>query len=83
MSSPRMEAFLARLYTDKPALAAFLRAPTESARAAGLDAADVSALAAADHAGLAMAAASFRAKRAQQRSRRPLIRICLDRILRR
>jgi hypothetical protein len=78
MSSPRFEEFLARRYTDEPALAAFLRAPAESARAAGLDHAEVSALVGADHIGLAMAAASFRAKRARRRSRWPPIRTCLD-----
>ena len=78
MSSPRLEEFLARLYTDEPALAAFLHAPAETAGAAGLDHAEVSALVGADHIGLAMAAASFRAKRAQRRSRRSLIRTCLD-----
>jgi hypothetical protein len=77
MSSPRLEEFLARLYTDEPDLAAFLRSPAETAHAAGLDHAEVSALAGADHIGLAMAAASFRAKRVQRRSRRPLIRTCL------
>jgi hypothetical protein len=70
MSSPRLEEFLARLYTDEPALAAFLRAPAESARAAGLEEADVSALVEADYVGLTMAAASFRAKRAQRKPRR-------------
>ena len=73
MSSPALEHFLARLYTDEPALAAFLRAPAETARAAGLDPAEVSALAGADHTGLIMSAASFRAKREQRKRRyRPL-----------
>lgn len=66
MSSPALEAFLARLYTDEAALAAFLRAPAEAAGAAGLDDAEAAALAEADHAGLVMAAASFRAKRAMR-----------------
>ena len=70
MSSPRLEAFLARLYTDAAALAAFLRAPAECARAAGLDAAETAAMAEADQIGLAMAAASFVAKRAQHKRRR-------------
>jgi hypothetical protein len=50
------------------------------ARSGGWDPAErkVSALVGADHIGLAMAAASFRAKRAQRRSRRSLIRACLD-----
>src|SRR6267378_2633444 len=52
MSSPALEEFLARLYTDEAALCAFLSAPTEAARAAGLDHAEISALAGADQAGL-------------------------------
>jgi hypothetical protein len=72
MSSPALEEFLARLYTDEPALAKFLRAPTEAARAAGLNDAEVSALANADHIGLVMAAASFHAKRERRKSRRRL-----------
>jgi hypothetical protein len=72
MSSPALEAFLARLYTDEPALAQFLRAPTEAARAAGLDDPEVSALANADHIGLAVAAASYRAKQERRKSRRRL-----------
>jgi len=72
MSSPALEEFLARLYTDEPALAKFLQAPTETACAAGLNDAEVSALANADHVGLVMAAASFRAKRERRKSRRRL-----------
>ena len=72
MSSPALEEFLARLYTDEPALAEFLQMPTEAARAAGLSDAEVSALANADHIGLVMAAASFRAKREQRKSPRRL-----------
>ena len=60
MSSPRLEAFLARLYTDEASLAAFIRAPADTARDAGLDDADVSAMVAADHIGLVMAAAARR-----------------------
>jgi hypothetical protein len=67
MSSPALEEFLTRLYTDELALAAFLRAPNETARAAGLDEAAVSALADADRIGLVMAAVSFRAKREQRK----------------
>jgi hypothetical protein len=36
MSSPALEEFLALLYTDEAALSAFLGAPAETARAAGL-----------------------------------------------
>jgi hypothetical protein len=75
MSSPRLEALLARLYTDDAALAAFLRSPVETAWAYGLDADEASALAAVDRDGLVMAAASYRAKRAartrRHRWRRP------------
>ena len=73
MSSPRLEEFLARLFTDEASLAAFMRAPAETAHAAGLDDADVSAMVAADHVGLVMAAASYRAKRARRNGRRPLL----------
>ncbi|HEX9534887.1 MAG TPA: hypothetical protein VF924_05410 [Stellaceae bacterium] len=69
MSSPALEEFLARLYTDEPALAEFLQMPTETARAAGLGDAEVSALAGADHIGLVMAAASFRVKRQRRKIR--------------
>lgn len=73
MSAPALEAFLARLYTDESALAKFLEAPTEAARAAGLDDAEVLALADADQIGLVMAAASYRAKRERRKSRRRLL----------
>jgi len=66
MSSPALEAFLARLYTDEAALAAFLGAPDEAMRRAGLDAAALAALRALDRDSLVMAASSFRAKRAAQ-----------------
>jgi uncharacterized protein len=69
MSSARLEAFLARLYTDEAALADFLAAPAASAGAAGLDAEEIAALSAIDRDGLVMAARSFRAKR-QGRSKR-------------
>ena len=72
MSSPALEEFLARLYTDEPALAEFLQTPAETARAAGLSDIEVSALAGADHIGLVMAAASYRAKRERRKSRRRL-----------
>jgi hypothetical protein len=69
MSSPVLEGFLARLYTDECALAEFLRMPAETARAAGLSDAEVSALVAADRVGLVMAAASFRVKRERWKAR--------------
>jgi len=63
MSSPRLEAFLARLYTDEAALRDFLRAPAETAGNAGLSDEEISAMATCDRDGLVMAARSFRAKR--------------------
>jgi hypothetical protein len=64
MSSPALEAFLARLYTDEKLLAAFLAAPEATALAAGLDRGTVAALAAVDHDDLIVATRSFRMKRA-------------------
>jgi len=69
MSSLVLEEFLPRLYTDEPGLAEFMRMPAETARAAGLSDAEVSALVAADRVGLVMAAASFRAKRGRRKAR--------------
>jgi hypothetical protein len=69
MSSPHIEALLARLYTDDVALAAFLRSPVETARVFGLDAAGAAALAAVDRDGMVMAAASYGAKRAARKRR--------------
>jgi hypothetical protein len=70
VSSPRLEALLARLYTDDVARAAFLKSPVETAQSFGLDAGEAAALAAVDRDGLVMAAASYRAKRAQRPPRR-------------
>jgi hypothetical protein len=72
MSAPRLEAFLARLYTDQSALQAFLAAPAASAAAAGLDAGEIAALVAIDRDGLVMAARSFEAKRRQHRRNPPM-----------
>jgi len=72
MSSPALEGFLARLYSDQSTLSEFLRRPAEIARAAGLSDAEVMALEGADHVGLVMAARSFGAKRQQQRKLRAL-----------
>ena len=66
MSSPALEAFLARLYTDEALLAAFLKSPDATARAAGLDGETVAALRSVEPDGLVMAARSFRAKRASR-----------------
>jgi hypothetical protein len=69
MSSPRLEAFLARLYTEDALLHDFLRMPTETARSAGLADEEIRAMAACDRDGLVMAARSFRAKRDARRRR--------------
>lgn len=63
----RVEAFLARLYTDAGARAAFAADPRGEALRAGLDPADADALAAIDALGLELAADSFARKRAGRR----------------
>ncbi|HEU5056339.1 MAG TPA: hypothetical protein VFU21_07430 [Kofleriaceae bacterium] len=64
MSAPlRLEAFLARLYTDAEARAAFVADPLGAARAAGVAPADAARLAAIDRADLELAAASVASKR--------------------
>ena len=63
MSSPRFEAFLARLYSDPGFLGRFMRAPEEVSREAGLDLREQAAVAAIDRAGLLMAARSYELKR--------------------
>lgn len=75
MSSPALEAFLARLYTEEALLAAFLDSPKATARAAGLDDETVAALIRVDRAGLTMAARSFRAKRAGRSQPRRFARL--------
>lgn len=67
MSSPALETFLARLYTDPALLDAFLADPANAARKAGLAAAEVAALQNVDRAGLRMAAASYASKRNRRR----------------
>jgi len=75
MSSPALEAFLARLYTDAVARARFNADPAGEAARAGLSAAECAAMVRCDRTGLEMAAESFGRKRAQhQRHRRPLYR---------
>lgn len=64
MSSPALETYLARLYTDDALRAAFLLAPRAQALLHGLSPQEAEAMAAMDHVGLQMAAASYRAKRA-------------------
>ena len=70
MSSPRLEGFLARLYTDQALLEAFLREPETVALGAGLTDSDAVALSTIDRDGLVMAARSFRIKRQAARPRR-------------
>ncbi len=64
MSAPALEAFLARLYTDAVLRSAFLRAPENVAREAGLCEETVRALTRIDGEGLVLAAESFAHKRA-------------------
>ncbi len=68
MTTPAFEAFLARLYTGDALRDRFLADPEGEARAAGLNDAEVTALASVDREGLIMASRSFAAKR---RNRRP------------
>jgi hypothetical protein len=78
-SSPSIETFLARLYTDATVLERFLANPESEARSSGLADADVTALCCVDRAGLRMAAASYASKREQHnRPRRQLYRRLLD-----
>jgi hypothetical protein len=67
--SAAFEAFLARLYIDAEARAAFLADPLAEARRAGLDAKQAAALAAIDRPGLELAARSITAKRSATTAR--------------
>ena len=64
MNSPQFEAFLACVYTDETARAKFVADPRGEALRAGLDEAQVAALAGMDFAGLGFAARSLEKKRA-------------------
>ena len=66
MTGPGFEAFLARIYVDRPARERFLADPEGEALRAGLTAAEAEALARIDREGLLLAAASFEAKRARR-----------------
>jgi hypothetical protein len=66
MSTPRFEAFLARVLVDGKLRATFLADSAEVARAAGLDPAECDALTRIDRAGLLLAAESLQRKRARQ-----------------
>ena len=67
MSSPALEAFLARLYTDPTLLETFLADPAGTAGHSGLTQAEIMALQDIDRAGLRMAAASYANKRGRRR----------------
>lgn len=70
MSSPRFEAFLARLYSEPEFLSSFMHAPEETVLEAGLDPRERQAAVAIDRAGLLMAARSYELKRGARRGRR-------------
>lgn len=61
--SPAFEAFLAKIYVDADARNRFLNDPHTEAHRAGLTPAECAAAADIDRVGLAMAGASFEAKR--------------------
>ncbi|CAN5296723.1 hypothetical protein BH11PSE11_BH11PSE11_10620 [soil metagenome] len=63
MSSPLLEAFLARLYTEPALMTSFLADPATEAGRAGLNDSEVAALCAIDRNGLRMAAESYSHKR--------------------
>ncbi len=63
MSSPKLEEFLARLYTDAALREQFMRDPAAIASAAHLSTDEVSAMCKLDVVGLQMAATSFAYKR--------------------
>ncbi len=65
MSSPSLEAFLARLYTDEVMLAAFLADPAPLLARSTLSETERAALRGIDRTGLILAARSFSAKRAR------------------
>ncbi|MGK5061280.1 hypothetical protein [Janthinobacterium sp. LB3P112] len=69
MSSPALETYLARLYTDDALRAAFMLDPRAQALLHGLSPQEAEAMAAMDRIGLQMAAASYRAKRSAHGSR--------------
>jgi hypothetical protein len=81
MSSPALETFLARLYTDIALRERFLADPRLEAQRAGLNTIEVTALANIDTVGLCMAANSYARKRTQHRKPRPTLRETLARWL--
>jgi hypothetical protein len=69
VSAQRLEAFLARIYTDPALEARFVADPEGEARRAGLDVEEAAALAGIDRVGLELACRSFARKRAARRPR--------------
>jgi hypothetical protein len=69
-SATRLEAFLARLYTDPEICRAFVRDPRGEAARAGLSAPDIERAAGVDVAALTLAAGSFTRKRATKEHHR-------------
>ena len=63
MTSPKFEAFLAKVYVDPNFRQKFLADPRAAARTAGLSEIECEALAAIDREGLELAATSYAAKR--------------------
>jgi hypothetical protein len=63
MSSPRLEAFLARIYVDEQARIKFLADPRAEAERAGLTAPETAALEKIDRVGLELTACSLLRKR--------------------
>src|SRR5262245_47988122 len=70
MSAPAFETFLARLYTDPGTRRDFLDDPVGAAARAGLEPAEIDAIAAIDRVGLELAAVSSERKRAARAPRR-------------
>lgn len=69
MSSPQLEAFLARLYVDEQARAEFLADPRGAAARAGLSEPEVDLLEKIDRVGLELTARSLARKREQKENR--------------
>ena len=65
MSSPRFEAFLAKIYVDEKARQEFLQAPREVALRFGLSETEILALEKIDRVGLELAVRSLERKRGQ------------------
>lgn len=78
MSSPALELFLARLYTEPILRRQFVLNMAAATTGAGLSAGELEALAMIDHAGLTMAADCYSHKRSQYKmKRRTLRKMCL------